>query len=136
EDFMAPSIDPRAIPELSPEEKRLQRILKGVVIGLAVLILIVLGLIVVKMVGGGKKKTPPPVSVEQTMSAGQTGLQAGTAVGVRDVVLPPGSQLAETTIGAGTLALRARGADGTETLIVLGLASGAERGRFVLKAAR
>lgn len=128
---MAPQTDPRAVPELTPQEARLQRILKGVVIALAVLILIVLGLIVVKMVGGKKKAPPAPAAAAVEQQAAASG---GASFGTRAVALKPGSEIVETTLGAGTLVLQVHGPDGTDELVVLDLVTGAERGRFVLKA--
>lgn len=131
---MAPQTDPRAVPELTPQEARLQRILKGVVIALAVLILIVLGLIVVKMVGGKKKAPPPPAAAAEQQVAASGGISGTASFGTRAVALKPGSEIVEMTLGAGTLVLQVHGPDGTDELVVLDLVTGAERGRFVLKA--
>ncbi|MDA5193005.1 hypothetical protein [Govanella unica] len=128
---MAPNIDPRAIPELSPQERRLQRILKGVVAVLTLLILVVLGVLVYKMITGGKNKAP-----KSEIAAKQTMVPAGASFGVREVALPKGGELIETTLESSTLLLQIEGEDGVDQVIVLDAMSGVERGRFVLKAVK
>lgn len=128
---MSPQFDPRAIPELSPQEKRLQRILKGVVVVLTLLILIVLGFMIYKMISP-KKKTAVPVAVTETIPPAAAS-PSGALFGKAEVRIPHGAEVIEVISGPGNLVVRLRTATGEEQILVLDTQSGQERGRFVLK---
>ncbi len=125
---------PQQPPALTPEEARMQHILKIVVVGLAIAILVVLGLIVYKMVSGPKRVKPAVAEVAAEHVAAESLVAAGPAngFGQRAVAMPADGEIVETTLGTNVVVLRVRGHAGDE-LIVLDLLTGAERGRFVLK---
>lgn len=131
---MPPQIDPHAIPELSPQEKRLQSILKVVVAVLTLLILIVLGIMVYKMISPKKPEdkaieAAAPVSIPP---AGQVAVP-GSVFGTVDIALPTGSEIKAVTVTAGQISVHVAQSGGADQVIILDPVTGQERGRFVLK---
>lgn len=110
-------------PPLDPEQARVQRILKIVVVGLGVLILIVLGVIVTTIAG---RMGTPTEEVEITSPAPSLDAVSGL------VTLPEGAEVTHMALDGGLLALHVRGADGWAQVLIVDLASGAVRGRLTL----
>lgn len=111
-------------PPLDPEHARVQRILKGVVVGLGVLILIVLGVIVTTIAG---RMDAPDDNVENVNPAPTFDAVSGL------VTLPEGGEVTHMALDGGLLALHVRGADGRAQVLIVDLATGAVKGRLTLE---
>lgn len=120
-------------PPLSPEEARMQRLLKIIVAGLGVLILIVLGVMVVTILNrtGNKQDAPSPEVVTE-----QDNRRALPAAAPFDygVPIPSRAMVIETRVDGDTLVLRLALADGAEEIWVLDMTTGGLRGKIRLKA--
>lgn len=119
---------------LSPQEARLQRILKIIVLGLGIAILAVLGIIVSKIVGGFSKDDPlvdaPTLAITESEGEAVAGSEAGAAKVInQDLHLPKGAAIVDMTLGDGMLAVRYRLASGAEEIALLDMAAGVLRGR-------
>ncbi len=100
--------------------------LKGLVVGLGVLIVIALGIIAVtvtnRMSGGGKP-------------ASTTGTAPSAALGTVRVALPAGARVLETHVEDGRLVLRLARPDGREEVRLYELTTGRAAGTIELDAA-
>lgn len=119
---------------LSPQEARLQRILKIIVLVLGIAILAVLGIIVSKIVGGFSKDDPlvdaPTLAITESEEEAVAGSEAGAAKVInQDLHLPKGAAIVDMTLGDGMLAVRYRLASGAEEIALLDMADGVLRGR-------
>lgn len=119
---------------LSPQEARLQRILKIIVLVLGIAILAVLGIIVSKIVGGFSKDDPlvdaPTLAITESEGEAVAGSEAGAAKVInQDLHLPKGAAIVDMTLGDGMLAVRYRLASGVEEIALLDMADGVLRGR-------
>lgn len=119
---------------LTPQEARLQRILKIVVLVLGIAILVVLGVIVSKIVGGsgGDDLAEAPLPVVTTEDAEGRPIAAAPGVSSlinQDLHLPKGATVVDMTLGGGLLAVRYRLPSGAEEIALLDMGDGALRGR-------
>lgn len=121
-------------PGLTPEEARLQRILKIVVLVLGIAILVVLGIIVSKIVGGSGDEelaeAPPPVVTTEDEQGRSVVAPSVSSFVNQDLRLPKDAEVLDMTLGDGLLAVRYRLSSGAEEIALLDVRNGALRGRI------
>lgn len=122
---------------LTPEEARVQRWLKIIVVALGALILVMLGIIVSTVLGKADKKedaqTPQVVTETATAPWSSAPVAAPGAPFALDVDIPAQAMVADSQVDGNLLILRLSLPRGGEEIIILDIVSGAERGRVRLK---
>lgn len=124
------------IPPLDPEQARMQRVLKVVVVGLGLLILFVLGIIIVTVVGGtdrpADRAAQSDVDAVQAPASMTGSMPAGVDFGSRIVSLPEGAEVDHMAIGDGVLALHVKVPGKVQRVILVNLDTGAVGGEINL----
>ncbi|MEX1147086.1 MAG: hypothetical protein WEB93_01765 [Sphingomonadales bacterium] len=122
---------PGDIPPLDPQQMRMQRILKIVVVGLGLLILFVMGIIIYTVLGGGSEQVRTDQAPTSRAQDARPAVQ-DRSFGSRIVTLPEDGEVAGMAIGDGVLALQVRTPDRTPRVVLIDLATGAVSGEITL----